>query len=164
MDERGNGENSGTEGTDTNRGHGQISTTEGTDTNRGRTTHLVHEHITDKILNAAYRVHSRLGPGLLERPYRACVCHELQRLGVSYQPEKVLPVEYDGLTIDLGYRIDLLVESAVIVEIKTIERILPIHEAQLPSYLKLSRKRVGLLINFNVAHLRDGVRRRICGY
>jgi GxxExxY protein len=85
-------------------------------------------------------------------------------LNLTVQTEKVLPVEYDGLVIDLAYRIDILVEDRVIVEVKAIEAILPVHEAQLLSYLKLSRKRVGLLINFNVAHLRDGIRRRICGY
>ena len=109
-------------------------------------------------------MHSKLGPGLLERPYRACLCHELQRLGVSFEAEKPFAVEYDGLVIELGYRVDLLVEDKVIVEVKALETILPVHEAQLLSYLKLSRKRVGLLINFNVAHLRQGIRRRICGY
>jgi GxxExxY protein len=88
----------------------------------------------------------------------------MNRLGLTYEAEKMCPVEYDGITIDFGFRIDLLVESAVIVEIKSVETILPVHEAQLLSYLRLSRKRVGLLINFNVAHLRQGIRRRICGY
>jgi GxxExxY protein len=83
---------------------------------------------------------------------------------VSVETEKVLPVVYDGLTIEFGYRIDLLVDDTVIVEVKAVETLLPVHEAQLLSYLKLSRKRVGLLINFNVAHLRDGIRRKICGF
>ena len=93
-----------------------------------------------------------------------CLCHELHRLGIPFESEKPFAVEYDGLVIELGYRIDLLVEDKVIVEVKAIETILPVHEAQLLSYLKLSRRRVGLLINFNVAHLRQGVRRRVCGY
>jgi GxxExxY protein len=115
-------------------------------------------------LAAAYRVHSRLGPGLLERPYKVCVCHELARLGISFETEKVLPVNYDGVIVELGYRIDLLVEDEVIVEIKAVERILPVHEAQLLSYLRLSRKRVGLLINFNVARLQQRIHRKICSY
>ena len=109
-------------------------------------------------------MHSRLGPGLLERPYRVCLCHELRRQDVAFEVEKLLPVEYDGLTIDLGYRVDILVENVVVVEIKAVEAILPVHEAQLLAYLKLSGKRVGLLINFNVAHLREGIRRRMCGF
>lgn len=130
----------------------------------GRGFNLVHGQVTNTILSSAYRVHSKLGPGLLERPYLVCLCHELRRLNLAIETEKLLPVEYDGLTIDLAYRIDILAEDAVIVEVKAIETILPIHEAQLLSYLKLSQKRVGLLINFKVAHLRDGIRRRICGY
>lgn len=124
---------------------------------------LVHGKITDSILNCAYRVHSGLGPGLLERPYRVCLCHELRRAGLTIETEKWLPVEYDGLVFDFGYRIDILVEDAVIVEVKAVAAILPVHEAQLLSYQKLSKKRVGLLLNFNVVHLRDGIRRRIYG-
>jgi GxxExxY protein len=141
----------------------QGATTEGTETDGGHGT-LVHSSITNSILSAAYKVHSRLGPGLLERPYRACLAHELQRLGIAFEAEKPFPVEYEGVVIQLGYRVDLLVEDAVIVEVKSVEKILPVHEAQLLSYLKLSRKRVGLLINFNVAHLKEGIRRRVSGY
>jgi GxxExxY protein len=135
-----------------------------TDTNGGPGIHLIHGQITDAILGAAYRVHSRLGPGLLERPYKVCLCHELERQAVPFAAEKLLPVEYDGLRVDLGYRIDLIVADAVIVEVKAVESILPIHEAQLLSYLRLSGKRVGLLINFNVEHLKQGIRRRIAGF
>ena len=138
------------------------ATTEGTETERGHGNALLHNDITGKILSAAYKVHSRLGPGLLERPYKACMCHELTRLDMSFEAEKPFPVIYEDVTISLGYRVDLLVENTVIVEVKSIETILPVHEAQLLSYLKLSRKRVGLLINFNVASLRQGIRRRIC--
>ena len=101
---------------------------------------------------------------MLERPYRVCMAHELDKLGVRFEVEKVFPVTYDGISIEFGYRVDLLVEEVVVVEIKAVENILPVHEAQLLSYLKLSGIRVGLLINFNVAHLRQGIRRRICGY
>jgi GxxExxY protein len=126
--------------------------------------HLVHSKITNTILSAAYKVHSRLDPGLLERPYHICLGHELQQLKVPFETEKLLPLEYEGLMINLGYRVDFLVEDSVIVEVKAVQNLLPLHEAQLISYLKLSKKRVGLLINFNVAHLRDGIRRRILGY
>jgi len=139
------------------------TTTEGTDTD-GHGDHLVHGKLTNVILKAAYRVHSKLGPGLLERPYRVCMAHELNHLAVRFEVEKVFPVIYDGISIEFGYRVDLLVEEAVIVEIKAVEKILPIHEAQLLSYLKLSGIRVGLLINFNVTDLRQGIIRRVCGY
>jgi GxxExxY protein len=92
------------------------------------------------------------------------MAHELDKLGVHFEIEKVFPVTYDGISIEFGYRVDLLVEGVAVVEIKAVENILPVHEAQLLSYLKLSGIRVGLLINFNVAHLRQGIRRRICGY
>lgn len=123
---------------------------------------MVHGRLTGIILNAAYRVHSRLGPGLLEKPYRICMGVELARAGVRFDAERVFPIEYDGIIVEFGYRVDLLVEDSVIVEIKSVEHVLPVHEAQLLSYVRLSRRRVGLLINFNVAHLRDGVRRRVC--
>jgi len=139
------------------------TTTEGTDTD-GHGDHLVHGKLTNVILKAAYRVHSKLGPGLLERPYRVCMAHELNNLAVRFEVEKAFPVIYDGSSIEFGYRVDLLVEKLVIVEIKAVENILPIHEAQLLSYLKLSGVRVGLLINFNVTDLRQGIMRRVSGY
>ena len=140
------------------------STAEDTDTNGKHGTKLVHGHITNGVLSAAYKIHSRLGPGLLEKPYKACMCYELTRLGFAYEAEKPFPVIYEDITIELGYRVDLLVENEVIVEIKAVESILPVHEAQLLSYLKLGKKQVGLLINFHALRLRDGIRRRICGY
>jgi GxxExxY protein len=136
-------------------------TTEDTVEHRGHGL-LVHGALTGTILNAAYRVHSRLGPGLLEMPYRICMGVELARAGIRFETERVFPVEYDQVVVDFGYRVDLLVEDSVIVEIKSVERLLPVHEAQLLSYLRLSGRRVGLLINFNVARLRDGIRRRVC--
>jgi GxxExxY protein len=137
--------------------------TEVTGINGGHRALLIHGDITQAVLDAAYKVHTKLGPGLLERPYRACLCHELRKRGISHVEEKVIPVEYDGLNIELGYRVDILVQDAVIVEVKAINSILPIHEAQLLTYLRLARKRVGLLINFNVEHLKQGVCRKVCG-
>ena len=137
--------------------------TENTDTNGGKT-RLIHGKTTNSILSAAYRVHSRLGPGLLERPYRECLQYELVRIGAKVECEKILPVVYEGIRIEIGYRIDMLVDDAVIVEIKSVESILPVHEAQLLTYLKLDHKRVSLLLNFNVVRLREGIRRRVLGY
>ena len=98
-----------------------------------------------------------------ERVYKTCVGYELTRLGIPYEFEKLLPVEYDGLRFEFGYRVDLVVADVVIVEVKSVQAILPVHEAQLVSYMRLGRKRVGLLINFNVADLKDGIRRKIWG-
>ena len=125
---------------------------------------LLHGKITSSIISASYRVHSRLGPGLPERVYKICVGYELSRSGIPHELEKLLPIEYDGLKFDFGYRVDLLVADAVVVELKSVQTILPLHEAQLMSYLRLSRKRVGLLINFNVADLKEGIRRKVWGY
>jgi GxxExxY protein len=124
---------------------------------------LLHGETTGSIIGASYRVHSRLGPGLPERVYKTCLGYELSRSGVSFESEKLLPVEYDGLRFEFGYRVDLLIAGVVIVEVKSVQAILPVHEAQLMAYLRLSRKRVGLLINFNVADLKDGIRRRTWG-
>lgn len=117
--------------------------------------------VTEKVIEAAMRVHSALGPGLLEKAYHACVLHELEKQEFLVESEVLLPVYYDGVGIDAGYRIDLLVEDQVVVELKSIDKVIPIHEAQLITYLKLSCKKVGLLINFNVLHLRDGITRRV---
>jgi GxxExxY protein len=121
----------------------------------------MHEQITERIIGAAIEVHRALGPGLLESAYEACLCHQLTAAGVAFRRQIELPIEFNGLHVESGYRLDLLVEDRVIVELKSIESLLPIHEAQLLTYLKLSRKRVGLLINFNVTILKDGIRRRI---
>src|SRR5207253_11255638 len=119
--------------------------------------------ITRCIVTAAMRVHSVLGPGLLESAYQACLLHELRKQGFSVASQVGLPVVYDGEKIDLGYRIDLVVENLVIVEIKCVEAINPVHQAQLLSYMRLSGRGVGLLINFHVAHLRDGIKRMVDG-
>ncbi len=115
--------------------------------------------ISGRVIEAAMKVHSALGPGLLESAYEACFLHELRKRGLQVVSQETLPLHYDGLTIDAGYRIDLMVEDSVIVELKAVEKVLPIHEAQLLSYLKLSNKKVGLLINFNVVHLKNGIKR-----
>jgi len=117
--------------------------------------------ITGAIIKAAMKVHSALGPGLLESAYEACLLYELRKAGLKVEAQVPLPVVYEGVKIDVGYRLDLLVENAVIVELKAVEAILPIHEAQLLSYLKLSGKEVGLLINFHVLHLRNGIKRMV---
>ncbi len=119
------------------------------------------DQVTEKIIGAAMKVHSALGPGLLESAYQACLFREIEKQGLSAESEVLLPVIYDGETIDVGYRMDLLVEQQIVVELKSVDKILPIHEAQLITYLKLSHKKVGLLINFNVLHLRDGITRRV---
>ena len=117
--------------------------------------------ISGLIVDAAMKVHSALGPGLLESAYEACLKHELAKRGMKVQSQIGLPVEYDGVKIELGYRIDLLVEDEIIVELKTVQKIAAIHEAQLLSYLKLSDKRLGLLINFHVPHLKNGIKRMV---
>jgi len=115
--------------------------------------------ISGEIVDAAMKVHTALGPGLLESAYEACLKHELTRRGLKVLSQVTLPVIYDGVKIDVGYRIDLLVEDAVIVELKAVEKLTPLNEAQLLSYLKLSGRKLGLLINFNVEHLKNGIKR-----
>ena len=115
------------------------------------------------VLDAAFKVHTQLGPGLLESAYRICLQHELIRAGHHVEAEVALPVLYDGIKLDAGYRIDLLVNDRVVIELKAVERILPIHQAQLLSYLKLSGKPLGLILNFNVSHLRNGIKRLVNG-
>ena len=130
---------------------------------QSRTEDLEVNSLTEAVIGAAMRVHSALGPGLLESAYEACVCHELVKAGFSVQRQLALPVVYDGIKIDAGYRIDLIVNNLLIVELKCVERIVGVHEAQLLSYLKLSGKNVGLLINFHVRHPRDGIRQFVVG-
>ncbi len=109
------------------------------------------------IVDSAIKVHSALGPGLLERAYHVCLAHELRKRGLSVRSEVPMPLVYEGVELDLAYRIDLLVEECVIVEVKAAAKILPVHKAQLLSQLKLSNRQVGLLINFQVAQLKDGI-------
>ena len=111
-----------------------------------------------RLLDAAFKVHKNLGPGLLESVYEICVCHELSKMGVSYHRQICLPLTYDGILIETGLRFDLLVEDLVIGELKANEGLLPIHEAQILTYLKLTNKRLGFLINFNVKLLKSGIK------
>ncbi len=116
------------------------------------------------ILDCTFRVHTGLGPGLLESAYLGCMTYELRQQNLDVNSEVVLPVKYRGVTIDLGYRLDVLIENAIILELKAIERVLPIHHAQLLSYLKLSGKELGFMLNFNVLHMKDGITRVVNGF
>ena len=118
-------------------------------------------HVTGAVVDAALKVHSVLGPGLLESAYQACLAYELRKRGLEVTTQFELPVVYDEVKIDLGYRVDLLVERSVVVELKTVSKLLPVHEAQLLSYLKLGDFRAGLLINFHAARLKDGIKRMV---
>lgn len=115
--------------------------------------------ITGEIVDAAIKVHSALGPGRLESAYAACLRHELIKRGLKVNSEVSVPVTYDGIKLEAGYKIDLLVEDTVIVELKAVEALASIHQAQIISYLKLAKKPVGLLINFHSLHLKDGIKR-----
>jgi len=117
--------------------------------------------ISYDIIGCAYRVHSRLGPGLLESTYEACLEYELLKMGYKVERQKALPIVYDEVKLDTGCRIDLLVENEIIVDNKSVDAIAPIHKAQVMTYLKLSEKKLGLLINFNVLDLKKGIKRII---
>lgn len=130
-------------------------------TNRGDVETLSENQLTEKIIGCAIEVHKGLGPGLLESAYEECFCYELTKNGISFRRQFPLPVLYKGIKLDCGYRIDVLVNDLVIVELKTVEKLLPIHEAQLLTYLKLYRRPLGLLMNFNVPALKDGIKRLV---
>jgi GxxExxY protein len=117
--------------------------------------------LTYRIIGLAMRVHSRLGPGLFESAYHRCLCHELSGAEIQFDQQVRLPIHYDGIEIESGYRADIIVRGEVILEIKAVEQFRPLHEAQLLTYLRLSLCRVGLLINFNTVSLTDGIRRRV---
>ena len=117
--------------------------------------------VSGTVVDSAMKVHSALGPGLLESAYEMCLIRELRRRGLHVESQVPIAVHYEGETLDAGYRADLVVEGVILVELKSIEVLLPIHKAQLLSYLRLSGRQVGLLINFNVEHLRDGIKRVI---
>ncbi len=123
---------------------------------------LVHNsELTRRIIGLAMHVHRCLGPGLFEAAYEACLCYELDRAGIAFRRQAPLPLEYDGVRLDCGYIADIIVDEQVVLEIKSVERILPVHEAQLLTYLKISQCSVGLLINFNTVSLTDGITRRV---
>jgi GxxExxY protein len=117
--------------------------------------------ISGAIVDSAIKVHTHLGPGLLEGAYQACLVHELGKRGLRAETEVACPVKYDDVTLDVGYRMDILVEGEVTVETKAVERLKPVHEAQLLSYLKLGKNRLGLLLNFNVKRMKDGIQRMV---
>ena len=119
--------------------------------------------VSRDVVTAAMKVHTALGPGLLESTYEACLAHELRKMGHHCETQVALPVVYDGIHLEIGYRIDLFVDGVVIVELKSVDEVHPICHAQLISYLKLSNRNLGLLINFNVTHLRDGIKRFVRG-
>ena len=127
----------------------------------GETTSPEIERVAHEIVDAAFKIHSKLGPGLLESAYQAFMVYELRKRGLRVDEEVPLPVTYEEVRLDLGYRIDLIVNDCVLVELKSVEKLHPIHEAQLLTYLKLTGKRVGLLINFNTRLIRDGIKRMV---
>jgi GxxExxY protein len=137
--------------------HGNF-TTEGTEEDK-KEIKVDRNEISGAIVDAAMKVHSALGPGLLESAYAACLRHELIKRGLKVAAEVPVPVVYDGIRLDAGYKLDLLVEDTVVVELKAIEALAPIHQAQIISYLKLTGKPIGLLINFHSLHLKDGIKR-----
>jgi GxxExxY protein len=117
---------------------------------------LLHEELTERVIGAAIEVHRALGPGLLESAYEECLCHEFHLQGILFERQRALPVEYKGVKLDCGYRLDLIVQNKLILEIKCVEHIIPVHEAQLLTYLKMTGMRVGLILNFNVSTLTKG--------
>jgi len=117
--------------------------------------------ITEAIVDSAYKVHSTLGPGLLENVYETCLAHELSVRGLQFEKQKQVTILYDNIHLDVGFRLDLLVENQVVVELKSVERLVPLHEAQVLTYLKLTQCKVGLLLNFNVALMKDGIKRMV---
>jgi GxxExxY protein len=122
---------------------------------------MTNEEVFKKVLDCSFKVHTALGPGLLESSYEECLHYELKQQGLSVEKQKPLPLIYEEVKLDIGYRIDLLVENNVIVEIKSIDAFNDVHYAQILTYLKLSGCKLGLLINFNVRHLKDGIKRII---
>ena len=117
--------------------------------------------LTRRIIGLAMRVHTRLGPGLLDSAYERCLCHEFDQNALAYARQVDLPLDYDGVLLDCGYRADIIVTNEVLLELKSVEHVLPLHEAQLLTYLRLSQCRIGLLLNFNTLALKDGIRRRV---
>ncbi len=120
-----------------------------------------HGELTENIIKSAIEVHRTLGPGLLESAYEECLCHELHLEGIPFERQRALPLIYKGIKLDCGYRMDLVVDNKAVIEIKCVDSIAPVHEAQLLSYLKLSNIKVGLLINFHTALLKDGIKRLV---
>jgi len=119
------------------------------------------DELSGKVIGCALEVHRYLGPGLLESTYEQCLAHEMKLTEMSFKIQHPLPVEYKGIRLDCGYRIDLFIENSLIVELKSVDKILPIHQAQLLTYMKLANIGIGLLINFNVQYLKSGIKRMV---
>ncbi len=124
---------------------------------------MTENDIGTAIIGAAMRIHSALGPGLLESAYEACLIYELEKLGLTARRQVLIPIRYEALTVDNGYRVDLLIDNQVVIELKAVEAILPVHRSQLLSYLRLGDFKLGYLLNFHVAHMRDGIVRMANG-
>jgi len=122
---------------------------------------LIEEQLTEQLIGAFIEVHSQLGAGLLESAYQECLCHELTLRNIKFRRQVPLPVIYKGMKLECGYRLDIVAEEKVVIEIKTVEKLLPVHEAQLLTYLKLSGYKVGLLVNFNCEVIRNGLKRMV---
>jgi GxxExxY protein len=122
---------------------------------------LEFDKLSNRVIGCALEVHRYLGPGLLESTYEQCLAHELKMAGIPFKLQCPLPVEYKGIKLDCGYRIDLLIDDSIIVELKSVEKILPIHKAQLLTYMKLSGISIGLLMNFNVEYIKNGIKRMV---
>jgi len=122
---------------------------------------MIHEALTERVIGLAIDVHHDTGPGLLESVYERCLCHELHQAGIPFERQAVVPIVYKRLRLDEGFRADIVVDHAVILEIKAVARILPVHEAQLQTYLRMSGIRVGLILNFHAGRLIDGLRRLV---
>lgn len=127
----------------------------------GTASRLKHAELTERILGAAIEVHKELGPGLLESAYEECLCHELNLRHLRFERQTSIPVIYKGIKLDCGYKLDILVEQTVLLELKCVEKIMPIHEAQLLTYMKLLNKPVGFILNFNVPLLGAGILRKV---
>lgn len=119
------------------------------------------DELSNQVIGCALEVHRNLGPGLLESTYEQCLAYELKASGIPFKLQHPLPVEYKSIKLDCGYRIDILIDERIIVELKSVDKILPIHQAQLLTYMKLASISIGLLINFNVKYLRDGIKRMV---
>jgi len=127
----------------------------------GTGTKLIYEQLTEQIIGAAIEVHKAIGPGLLESIYEECLCHELTLRGIAFKRQLAVPLVYKGKSLDCHFRLDLIVEDLILVELKSVTQVLQVHEAQLLTYMKLMNKRVGLIINFNVPVLKNGIVRRV---
>jgi len=119
------------------------------------------DELSNKVIGCALEVHRNLGPGLLESTYEQCLAYEMKAGGMAFKLQLALPVEYKNIKLDCGYRIDVLVDNSIIIELKSVDKILPIHQAQLLTYMKLAGISIGLLINFNVKYLKDGIKRMV---